>query len=253
MYKILANTIFLGKDILFLPECHSTNDKALELVKNRQAHEGSIVVTAHQTKGKGQRGNAWYSKKNENLTFSLILRPKFLDISEQFFLNMMVSNSIRETLGEYLPDLKVKWPNDLLVNGVGKLCGILIENVVTNEGWDYAVVGIGINVNQTEDLPDSATSIKACTGFHFDLEELFKLIVTQIEQGYISLKKSGKEKILTKYLNHLYGYQEWKNFEREGRVFEGMITGVNSDGKLKLRLKGEEETIFDFKELSFLL
>ncbi len=253
MYKILANTIFLGKDIHFLPECHSTNDRALELVKNRQAIEGSIIVTAHQTKGKGQRGNVWYSRKDENLTFSMVLRPKFLDISEQFFLNMMISNAIQEALSEYLPELKVKWPNDLLVPDEGKLCGILIENVVSQEGWDYAVVGIGINVNQTEELMPTGTSMKAITGFNFDLEELFKLIITQIEQGYIRLKKSGPEKTLNQYHQHLFGFQQWRNFETGGEAFEGKILGVSLDGKLKVEFRDGDETLFDLKELRFLM
>ena len=85
MYKILANTLFLGKDIHFLPDCHSTNDMALQALRQNQAAEGSIFITNHQTRGKGQRGNSWETKPGENLTFSLVLQPRFLDLSEQLF------------------------------------------------------------------------------------------------------------------------------------------------------------------------
>jgi BirA family biotin operon repressor/biotin-[acetyl-CoA-carboxylase] ligase len=118
MYKILANTIFLGKDVLFLPECHSTNDIALQRIRQGNAKEGSIIICEHQTQGKGQRGNTWEAEKGSNLTFSLVLQPDFLDLSEQFYLNMMVSNAIRRLLHDYVPSLKVKWPNDLVVPSV---------------------------------------------------------------------------------------------------------------------------------------
>ncbi len=252
MYKILANTIFLGKDVQFLPECHSTNDKALELAKSGRAIEGTIVITDHQTKGKGQRGNTWKSTKGENITFSLILKPDILDISEQFILNMMISNSLREVLGNYVPDLKVKWPNDLMVPDFGKLGGVLIENVVGATGWEYAVVGIGLNINQKLNLPDRAVSLKSMTGSHFDRNEIFRSLVVQIEQNYIKLRKQGKANILENYLSHLYQFEEWKAYESEGKVFQGMITGINSSGQLIVKDEAGKENLFDLKELRFL-
>ncbi len=95
MYKILANTLFLGKDIHFLPDCHSTNDITLQAIRQKEVQEGSIFITNHQTRGKGQRGNTWETKPGENLTFSLVLQPRFLDLSEQFLLNIAISNAIR--------------------------------------------------------------------------------------------------------------------------------------------------------------
>ncbi|WP_332911339.1 hypothetical protein [Algoriphagus boritolerans] len=75
----------MGKDVLFLSECHSTNDKAIELIREKVAKEGSVVICDHQTRGKGQRGNTWETQAGQNLTFSLVLQPNFLDVSEQFF------------------------------------------------------------------------------------------------------------------------------------------------------------------------
>src|SRR5690606_3030658 len=122
----------------FLPECHSTNDIALNLVRQREANEGSIVITDHQTKGKGQRGNTWKSQPGQNLMFSLVFRPDFMDISEQFYLNMAVSNSIRRLLQDYVPNIEVKWPNDLIVSDFGKMGGILIENTFSGKEWEFA-------------------------------------------------------------------------------------------------------------------
>ncbi|WP_425639987.1 biotin--[acetyl-CoA-carboxylase] ligase [Algoriphagus yeomjeoni] len=252
MYKILANTIFLGKDVHFLPECHSTNDTALNLVRTGQAREGSIIICNHQTKGKGQRGNSWSSQAGKNLTFSLILRPDFMDISEQFYLNMAVSNSIKQMLQNYVPNIEVKWPNDLIVPGFGKIGGILIENTFSGKEWEFAVVGIGLNINQIDFHSASASSIKSITGSEIALEELFRLLITQIEQGYIQLKKGKWKEIKSEYLMNLYRKEIWANYSTDGEQFSGKIVGISADGKLEMELENTEIAVFGLKEISFL-
>lgn len=252
MYKILANTIFLGKDVHFLPECHSTNDTALQLVRERRAKEGTIVICENQTQGRGQRGNTWVSEPGKNLTFSLVLRPVFMDISEQFYLNMTVSNSIRKLLQDYIPNLQVKWPNDLVVPGFGKIGGILIENTFSGEGWENAVVGIGLNVNQLNFNASGATSLSLLTGNQFNLEELFRLLITQLEQGYILLKKGKWKEIKAEYLHHLFLKDLVAKFSSEGKEFSGIITGISQAGKLEISLQNGDEVLFGLKEVSFL-
>jgi len=251
MYKILANTLFLGKDIHFLPDCHSTNDMALQALRQKEAGEGSIFITNHQTRGKGQRGNSWETKPGENLTFSLVLQPKFLDLSEQFVLNIAISNAIRRCFQEYVPGLLVKWPNDLVVPGFGKIGGILIENLVGSSGWDYAVVGIGVNINQNQFASPQATSLSLVTGNSYPLEELFKLLITHVEQAYIALKK-GKNAILTsEYLQHLYLIEEWTIFKVGEQELEGKIIGLTETGNLLLELPTGQQRSFGIKELTF--
>jgi BirA family biotin operon repressor/biotin-[acetyl-CoA-carboxylase] ligase len=251
MYKILANTLFLGKDIHFLPDCHSTNDMALQALRQKEAGEGSIFITNHQTRGKGQRGNSWETKPGENLTFSVVLQPKFLDLSEQFLLNIAISNAIRRCLQEYVPGLLVKWPNDLVVPGFGKIGGILIENLVGSSGWDYAVVGIGININQNQFASPKATSLSLITGNSYPLEELFKLIIVHLEQAYIALKK-GKNAVLTReYLQHLHLIDEWAVFKVGEEELEGKIIGLTDSGNLLLELPTGRQQSFGIKELTF--
>ena len=251
MYKILANTLFLGKDIHFLPDCHSTNDMALQALRQKEATEGSIFITNHQTRGKGQRGNSWETKPGENLTFSLVLQPKFLDLSEQFLLNMAISNAIRRCFQEYVPGLLVKWPNDLVIPGFGKIGGILIENLVGTKGWEYAVVGIGLNINQNQFASAQATSLSLVTGNTYPLEELFKLIVVHLEQAYIALKK-GKNAVLTQeYLQHLYLIEKWAVFKVDEQELEGKIIGLTEIGNLLLELPSGRQQSFGIKEISF--
>ncbi|MDF2157164.1 biotin--[acetyl-CoA-carboxylase] ligase [Algoriphagus sp. CAU 1675] len=249
MYKILANTIFLGKDVHFLPDCHSTNDIAFQMVRQKKAQEGTVVICSNQTKGRGQRGNVWVSEPGKNLTLSLVLRPSFLDITEQFQLNMCVSNGIREFLQEYVPDIKVKWPNDLVVPGEGKIGGILIENSVTSEGWEFAVVGIGLNINQEKFPLPFATSLKKLTGTEFDLGELFRLLITRLEQKYIQLRKGKIKEIKTEYLNYLYSKGEWKNFGLGEDQILGKILGIDSLGQLQIEMENGEISTFGFKDI----
>ena len=251
MYKILANTLFLGKDIHFLPDCHSTNDTALGELRLGKVGEGSIFITEHQTKGKGQRGNTWEAKAGENLTFSLILRPNFLDLSEQFWLNMAISNAIRKCLQEYLPDLKVKWPNDLVVPNQGKIGGVLLENLVGSTGWEYAVVGIGLNINQREFQTSQATSLSLATGSHFSLEELFKLLIGAIEQAYIALKKGKYANIKAEYLRHLYLFEQEAVFTEGEEALAAKIIGITESGNLLLELPNGQQRSFGIKEIKF--
>jgi BirA family biotin operon repressor/biotin-[acetyl-CoA-carboxylase] ligase len=251
MYKILANTLFLGKDIHFLPDCHSTNDIALQAIRQKEVQEGSIFVTNHQTRGKGQRGNTWETKPGENLTFSLVLQPQFLDLSEQFFLSMAVSNAIRQGLQEYIPQLQVKWPNDLVIPGIGKIGGILIENLVGSKGWEYAVVGIGLNINQREFSSPQATSLSLATGNFYPLEELFKLLITHVEQAYIALKKGKVELLKQEYLRHLYLIDQWALYRIGEQVQEGKIVGISETGNLLVELPSGKQQSFGIKEISF--
>ena len=252
MYKILANTIFLGKDVHFLPECHSTNDTALQLVRDKKAQEGTVVICENQSKGRGQRGNTWISEPGKNLTFSLVLRPIFMDISEQFYLNMTVSNSVRSLLQDYIPNLQVKWPNDLVVPGFGKIGGILIENTFSGEGWEFAVVGIGLNVNQLLFNTENTTSLYSLTGNQINMEELFKLLITQLEQGYIQLKKGKWKEIKEEYLHHLFLKDRLAKFSSDGKEFYGIITGINQEGKLEISLQNGDQAVFALKEVRFL-
>jgi BirA family biotin operon repressor/biotin-[acetyl-CoA-carboxylase] ligase len=251
MYKILANTLFLGKDIHFLPDCHSTNDIALQALRQSKAAEGSIFITNHQTRGKGQRGNSWETRPGENLTFSLVLQPRFLDLSEQFVLNMAISNAIRRCIQEYIPGLMVKWPNDLVVPGFGKLGGILIENLVGSSGWDYAVVGIGLNVNQNQFASPKATSLSKVTANTYPLEELFKLLIVHLEQGYLALKKGKHAEIKAEYLRHLYLFEQQALFTVGEESLAGKIIGLSESGNLLLELTNGQQRSFGIKEIAF--
>ena len=109
------NTLFIGKNVLFLPEVESTNTYAINLLRNVNAIEGTLIYTDHQTQGKGQRGTVWSSEIGKNITLSVILQPKFLSIYQSFYLSKITALACYDVLTEILDvshyDIKIKWPN----------------------------------------------------------------------------------------------------------------------------------------------
>jgi BirA family biotin operon repressor/biotin-[acetyl-CoA-carboxylase] ligase len=250
MHKILANTAFLGKDIVNLTECHSTNDTALSLFRSNMAKEGTIVVADRQTKGKGQRGNKWYSEPGKNLTFSMVLTPLFLDATEQFGLNMAISVGIHDAISEYLQDIKIKWPNDFMHVDRGKLGGLLIENAVSNNGVEMSIAGLGLNVNQTEFPFPNAVSMAILAGAELDKQEIFRSLVTHIEKWYLKLKRGQIKEIRAYYIAHLYRYDEWAWYH-DSDLFLGKITGIDNTGNLEVMKQNETRHSYAFKEIRF--
>jgi BirA family biotin operon repressor/biotin-[acetyl-CoA-carboxylase] ligase len=251
MHKILANTLFLGKDIIYLTECHSTNDEAIRLFKSGRAIEGSIIYTSKQTKGKGQRGNRWYSEPDKNLTFSLVLTPLFLDATEQFELNMAIAVGVQEVLNAYVEDTRIKWPNDFVHLSQGKLGGMLIENSVSGLGIEMSVVGLGLNINQLEFPFPTATSLAKIGGSDIYLDEFFKVLIASLEKYYLLLKQGKRKEIREIYLRQLYRLDQWAPYA-DKEPFTGRIIGVSPLGKLLMEKQNAERVSYSFKEVSFL-
>ncbi|WP_373494488.1 biotin--[acetyl-CoA-carboxylase] ligase [Aquiflexum sp.] len=251
MYKILANTFFLGKDIIYLTECHSTNEEAQDRLRLRTVAEGSIIITDNQTKGKGQRGNEWFSEKGKNLTFSLVLQPKFLTPSEQFLLNIVISLSLLDFLSEYIQDIRIKWPNDIVHITDGKLGGILIENSLSQSAIESSIIGIGLNINQRHFTVPNACSLAQLAGQDFDIWELLRSLIKHIEKRYIQIKKDDREKLRKEYLLNMFKFDEWSDFD-DKEFFKGKIKGITEEGKLIIEKENGQFQHYAFKEVKFL-
>jgi BirA family transcriptional regulator, biotin operon repressor / biotin---[acetyl-CoA-carboxylase] ligase len=250
LYKIRTNTLFIGQNQVFVPQCHSTNSLAAELMRKKDFSEGTLFITDHQTAGRGQRGNSWEADPRKNLTFSLLLKPSFLLAAEQFYLTIVVSLALHEFLTSRLGDeVKIKWPNDILVND-RKICGILIENTLTGDTIQHCIVGIGLNVNQTTFSIPSPTSMRLVAHQEFDLAAELGLILEKLESSYLHLRSGKNDSLKQKYLNRLYWLGVRHQFRSEGKVFTGVITGVGENGSLNILHDGREIS-FDLKEISF--
>ena len=250
MHKILANTVFLGKDLQILTDCHSTNETALSLVRSGKATEGTVVLALNQTRGKGQRGRQWYAAPGMNLTFSIVLRPVFIPVNHQFVLNMAVALGVRKGLSGFVSGLSIKWPNDFLYEGGKKVGGMLLENSVRGRQLLLQVAGIGINVNQLEFPVPQAISLAGISGNTFLLDEVLLAILQSVEDYYLRLKAGEREAIHNEYLEQLYRFGSWATYN-DGELFTGKITGVAEDGRLQVRKQNGSIACYDLKQIAF--
>jgi len=251
LHKIFAKTLFLGKSVVYLPHCHSTNDVARALDKSGKLKEGTVVMTDYQEKGKGQQGNVWASEDGKNLLFTLLLKPDEWPASRQFYLNALVSLALLRTVRSYLSQAKVeiKWPNDIYVND-RKIAGILIETTIKGAILESAFCGIGLNVNQAHFAIPTATSFSMESGEIFDREEILQNLLLTLEQAY-PLQEANLGALFTHYQQHLRWRNELRHFRIDNQEKKGTIQGVDEAGKLVL-LTEEGLQTFGMKEVQYL-
>ena len=230
----------------------STNNYAMGLVHAGVAQHGTVVFAHHQNKGKGQRGKSWETEPGANLSFSIILHPHFLLATQMFQLLAVTALSVRQELEKLIGDeAKIKWPNDLYWRD-RKTGGILIENVLRGTQWQWAVVGIGINVNQTTfGTLRNPVSIKQITGKETAVKELAKAIHINLLNSLLNLEKEGFEQFFQQYNQHLYNCGEQVQLKKGNRSFITTIKGVNKQGQLQTGVDTEE--CFDFGEVEWVL
>ncbi|MCM8567948.1 biotin--[acetyl-CoA-carboxylase] ligase [Gramella jeungdoensis] len=232
----------------------STNSFVRKFYEGNNNFEPVCVRAISQTRGRGQRGSSWESKAGENLTFSVLYPQTELNISRHFLLSATISLAVLKALQELkIPELKVKWPNDIL-SAKRKIGGILIENIVKTEGIVASIIGIGLNVNQTDfkGLPQ-AGSLKSVTGKEFDLDELMNSILFTIQSKLKELPEVSPNQILESYALNMFRLNVVSAFSSpEGKHFNGIIRGVTTDGKLNLEIEEGVFKTFDLKEVQLL-
>ena len=243
----------IGNLIVSLKVTDSTNNYANQQIRENVLSEGTVFLAHEQTAGRGQQKNVWESEPGKNLIFSIVLYPNFLEIRRQFMLSKVVALGVYKALNKHVDSLKIKWPNDIYA-GDQKLGGILIENSVICGLLKSAVVGIGLNVNQTvfySDAPNPV-SLQLLTNQHYDCEVILAEILSEIN-GYYSLLRSGEEEVIDKeFLSVLYRLNEKHFYKAKEEILEGAIIGVNEIGQLLIRKKNGEVQEFHFKEVEFL-
>ncbi|REA61627.1 biotin--[acetyl-CoA-carboxylase] ligase [Dyadobacter luteus] len=252
MYNTIHNTLIIGKKIIYLPSCHSTNDIAAELVHSGIGEEGTVVIADNQTGGRGQRGTTWHSEPGQNLMFSLILQPRTVAIDQQFLISQVVALAIYDMLRVHTDQVKIKWPNDIYVSGK-KLSGTLIENSIQGGSISHSIVGIGVNINQLVFESGRTSSLAQVIGRQVSLKEEFDRIISFLDIRYQQLLRSdGYNKIREEYLSHLYGFQSPVLFRYNNEDVSGIVQGVAESGQILVQLNGEEEIrSFGLKEIEW--
>jgi BirA family biotin operon repressor/biotin-[acetyl-CoA-carboxylase] ligase len=226
----------IGETFLEIDSTESTNTLAMQAASTGTARPGTVWFAHEQTAGKGQRGRVWHSEPGRNLAMSILLEAPWPDPSRSFPLSAATALACLDALDETgLGGLGVKWPNDIYL-GDRKLGGILIENGVRGARWTHAVIGIGINVNQTRFDPSlpNPVSIRQATGRETSPVALAKALCGKIEGRLVGLMRDDAGRTLQAYNERLYGRDRATAFRVKESEFVATPLKVLDDGSLVL-------------------
>ena len=225
----------------------STNSYLKKLLLKENINDFTVVVSKHQTNGRGRNGNLWVNKPSLNLAFSVYKRFINFSVNEKFMLNIVSSVSVYEVLKKYkLNNLTIKWPNDIMTENK-KIAGILIENSVRGNKINHSVIGVGININQSQflDLPN-ATSVFLESGKKHSVEKIAVELKDAIKKNFTNFEIRETE-LIEFYNSALYKRNLIADFTTvDAKKIHGTIIGVNKEGTLSLKQKNHK--VFEFSE-----
>ena len=225
-------THFVGQRVICYPSLAST----MEVTKREAqqgAAEGTVIIADEQTAGRGRINRVWLSPKG-NIALSVILYPGVAYLPSLIMLaSLAVVRSIEAVTGL---KSQLKWPNDVLLNGK-KVCGVLIESNVRGDMVDYAVIGIGINVNlRPYDFPEiqpTATSLSQELGRDVSRLSVIRCLLVEIERLYLAL--ATKNSIYEEWRDSLGTLGKRVQVKSDETTYEGIAESVARDGSLLLR------------------
>lgn len=230
-------TKWLGREILHLPTTTSTNDVAKQAAV-AGSPEGLVVLADEQTRGRGRLGRSWHAPVGGSILMSLLLRPTLPPL-HIFSLTMLTGSAIVAAL-ERLTGLRcdLKWPNDVVIDGK-KLGGILTEASLTSDGIEFAVVGVGLNVNVDfagePALADTATSLSIQLGRPLARVPLIQGILEEFEKRYEAAQRDEYSAVLEEWRARLVTLGK-QVIVTDGQWREtGLAYSVDLDGTLLLR------------------
>jgi BirA family biotin operon repressor/biotin-[acetyl-CoA-carboxylase] ligase len=239
-------------ELLLLNSTASTNQYLQQQLEKSGVKSGEAVVTFNQLDGHGQKGNKWLSEPGQNIAYSLLIKPDFIPARNQFLLSEFVSLTVKALLDEYTKDITIKWPNDIYHKN-SKIGGILIENKLEGSLISHTVIGIGLNINQTEfpsELPNPV-SLTQITGEKYELKELADKLHRRLITAFEHLNTDNESDIRKYYLNSLYRRDGYHLYKDEKGAFKARIMDINAHGQLILEPEEGVAREYDFKEVAF--
>lgn len=238
----------LGGNVHYFVETSSTNDRAAAFAE-RGAPQGTMVVAAAQTAGRGRLGRTWYSPPGAGLYASVIFRSTAAAPFLTLLAGVAVADGIRAATGL---GLEIKWPNDVVTPRrpgapPRKVAGILAEASSSAAGLQYVVLGFGINVQPAAyppELGDRASSLEAELGRSVDMFAVLAAVLVELAAGLAPLERGDSRSLLERW-RELAPSVRGAAVECEspsGRV-RGVASGVADDGALLVRIDGRTERI----------
>ena len=231
----------------------STNEYLKQLYLKKNIYDNFLIITNNQTEGKGQGSSSWESEPKKNLTLSIYKDLKKNKLKNPFIINLIISISIIETLKKYnLPNLKIKWPNDIL-SASKKISGILIENFFQKEFLISSIIGIGLNVNQISfKKAKNAISIASIKNKKIDLTEVLNILIRRISLKLENIDNLKKNDLLNEYESLLFKKDKLSKFHMNNKLIDGCIVGVNQSGKLKVKIGNKIIREYNSSEIKFI-
>jgi len=243
-----ARTTF-DNQLIELESVDSTNNYAMARIHEGLASDGMVYLARHQWAGKGQRGKSWLSEPGQSLMMSLVIEPFPLNLTQQFQFSAAIALAILDLVkGFQTGNWKIKWPNDIYWSD-RKAGGLLIESVVTGQSWSWAVVGIGMNLNQSYfpgDIPH-AISLTQITGAQYEPVAIARELVPRIRKQ-ISILYKTPDQILVGLNDSLYKKDKVITLRKNDELFVSVLKTVDSNGSLVT-----EDGIFKLGEVEWVV
>ena len=238
-------TRILGQQIEYYTRLESTNSEAWEII-DEGAKPGSLVVTDNQFSGKGRANRKWTAAPDKSLTFSLLLFPD-LDPNLSGWFPIISGLSVQKALLNFDTDVRLKWPNDLILDAK-KVGGILCESKVKGNKLKQVVIGIGLNVNETMDdfdgsLQSTATSLHMSTDKFYQRERVLAEILNALEPLFEGLP-NNRDMIRTEWESACGHMNESVQFHHGDEIVEGIFKSLGEAGSAVLEIDGQENRFY---------
>lgn len=231
----------------------STNNYAMAKVHAGMAKHGMAWFAKEQTRGKGQQGKNWESRAGQNIAISIAFQPGKVFSQKHFLFNAAIALASFNFFKSYAgSEVFIKWPNDIYWRD-RKAGGILIENKLMGNNWNWSVVGIGLNINQDSFSKRliNPVSLAQITGRNFDPVELAKKLHQNIMDSINSINENNLELILQHYNDNLYLKGKSARLKKGNIVFDTIIKSVNEYGQLLT--EDAVDRVFNFGEVAFVV
>lgn len=234
LFQSFGKQYMTGIPFVILPITDSTNNHAMNEVRQGMATDGTAFFALEQTSGKGQRGKSWFSTAAQNIMLSVVWDAHGFNIHQPFQLSALVALACRDFFSRHAVDgVCIKWPNDIYWND-RKAGGILIENVISNQKWEKTIIGIGLNINQTQfqGVEKKAVSLKQITGKSFDPVLLAKELCADLDKWRALFAQHGFAFLLEQYNEHLFAKGKAMKFRKGNVILQATVDGVDENGNL---------------------
>jgi BirA family transcriptional regulator, biotin operon repressor / biotin---[acetyl-CoA-carboxylase] ligase len=247
--KKVLDTLFVGKQrIVYQHTTHSTQDIAVSIAEQNPNSHGTVVIAEQQKSGRGRQKRRWLSPKG-GIWLSVILKPH-IPIAKITLLPLAAALAVHDAIEKSTQlDVKLRWPNDVMISGK-KVAGILIDISTENEQVNYAVIGVGINVNLDSSAISSrlensitVTSISDELGHNTSMLGLTRELLERLEYYYLELERRGPCTIIEKWKKNSDILGRKIALAQNNKTIQGIVADINDDGSLLLRTDRDDISV----------